>query len=82
MLRFPLSWSAICRGAVLKGLGHDLVVNHVSKYNYGLLCNEPFVEGKHLQKDRVFLELPRIWVARDQMEWFLDKVCADAAVIK
>ena len=51
MLKFPLSWSAICRGAVLKGLGHDLVINHVSKYNYGLSCNEHFVEGEHLEED-------------------------------
>ncbi|KAI9741417.1 MAG: hypothetical protein M1818_004223 [Claussenomyces sp. TS43310] len=83
-LRLPSRpWSAICRGTVLKGLGHDLVVNHVSEYIYGLLCNEPFVEGMHLQRDRVFLKLPRIWVARDQMEWCLKKgedVAKDAPV--
>ena len=75
MLTPTLSWSAICRGAVLKGLGHDLVVNHVPKYNYGILCNYSFVEGKHLQEDRVFLELRRIWAARNQTEWFLKKGC-------
>lgn len=82
MLRFLLSWSAICRGAVMKGLGHDLVINHVAKYNYGVSCSEPFVEGKHLQEDRAFHELRRIWVARNQMDWFLEKVSADVAVIK
>jgi len=67
---------------VLKGLGNDLVVNHVAKYNYGLSCNEPFIEAKHLKQDRAFLELPRIWVARNQMEWFLEKVCTDTAAIE
>ncbi|KAH6674763.1 hypothetical protein B0J14DRAFT_652947 [Halenospora varia] len=73
-LRVPARpWSAICRGAVLKGLGNDLVVNHVSKYNYGIATHVPFDKERHTEEDRVYRRLPEIWVAKDQMIWFLKK---------
>ena len=59
---------------MLKGLGYDVVVNHISKYNYGFAFDAHFVRGKHQKEDREYRELPGIWVARDQMKWFLAKV--------
>lgn len=64
------AWTAICRGAVMKGLGRQLVVNHISKYNYGVLCSQDFDEKKHL-KDKAFNSTRGIWEVVQQVDWFL-----------
>jgi hypothetical protein len=46
------AWSAICRGAVLKGMSDETVVNHISKYAYGISCRRAWIEGEHLQEDK------------------------------
>jgi hypothetical protein len=68
------SWAATCRGAVLKGLNCELVVNHISKYNYGVLNDPTFDPAKHLEKDKKMSETRHILVAKDQMKWFLYRV--------
>jgi hypothetical protein len=68
------SWAAICRGAVLRGLGNQLVVNHISKYNYGITCAPDFQEGYHLEVDRVADAVRQVPVAKNQMRWFLHRV--------
>jgi hypothetical protein len=68
------SWAAICRGAVLKGLGNDLVVNHISKYSYGCVYAPEFIENEHLKEDRFWDEIRCVWKADNQLRWFLNKV--------
>ncbi|KAH8656043.1 hypothetical protein BGZ60DRAFT_567892 [Tricladium varicosporioides] len=67
------SWAAICRGAVFKGLGKDLVINHISKYHYGCRYRRPFVDGSDLVEDRIYQEDEDMWFARNQVKWFMHK---------
>jgi hypothetical protein len=68
------SWAAICRGAVLKGLGNEVVVNHITKYHYGISYSPYFREGKHQENDKYIDEVENVPRARNQMTWFLNKV--------
>jgi hypothetical protein len=55
-------------------LGNELVVNHISKYNYGTSCREDFNKGVHLAIDRKMDEIRKVYVAKNQMRWFLKRV--------
>lgn len=68
-----VSGTAICRGAVLKGLGGQLVVNHIPNYNCGVETQESF-KNHHREEDKHFDSLRGVWVARRQMRWFLTRV--------
>jgi hypothetical protein len=59
----------------LKGLGNEVVVNHITKYHYGISYNPSFKEGRHQESDRYIDEIENVPRARSQMAWFLNKVC-------
>jgi len=67
------AWAAICRGAVMKGLGNETVLNHVLMFNYGT----PFVD-----KPEEYIQPPLHPELQDnrsipstvhKMDWFLKK---------
>jgi hypothetical protein len=73
-------WTAICRGAVLKALTNSnmpgvTVESRISRHSYGILCSPRFVEGMHRDEDRYYDPIDARDRARDQMEWYLRKVC-------
>ena len=74
MWLISFSWSAICRGAVLKGLGNDLVVNHISQYHYGFVYAPEFDAKVHQTIDRNYDQVRGVWVASHQIQWFLNRV--------
>ncbi|KAI3391752.1 hypothetical protein diail_6846 [Diaporthe ilicicola] len=57
-------WSAICRGAVIHGLTHEKsdsnltvqVRSRIARASYGIICQEIFDPGKHLEEDRIWDE--------------------------
>ena len=73
MLTSSTRWAAICRGAVMKGLGNDIVLNYKSRYNYGTVFMEDFDERIHLAIDRETDDVRNIPIAKNQMDWFLLK---------
>lgn len=70
------AWSAVCRGAVYRGLygGDQIVSNHISKYFYRCLFNADWEDGKFAQEDKGFDQRSQKWIARGQVEWYLRKV--------
>ena len=77
-----ISWTAICRGAVIKAISsagqEGLVGVHistrVSRFNYGIDIYEEFVEGFHEPCDKGYVEREGGWFAVNQMRWYLLKV--------
>jgi hypothetical protein len=78
--------TAICRGAIFKGflevpIGVDApiyssisVVSTVARQSLGIMFRTPFEVGKHLECDKVWDETREIWLADEQMSWYLEKV--------
>ncbi|QPC75339.1 hypothetical protein HYE68_006091 [Fusarium pseudograminearum] len=74
-------WTAICRGAVARGLmRHNpssglgmAVTSRVARMSYGIRYNAYFVQGKHKKKDRVWCSKRNSWMAKNQMQWFLSE---------
>lgn len=68
------SWTAICRGAVLKGMSDETVVNHISKYHYGIHFQEKYNSSKHEEQDKVWDMVECEWKAYHQMRWYISRV--------
>lgn len=67
------SWSAICRGAVLKGMNDATVINHISKYHYGIRYEDIFDNRKHNEADKFWDMVECKWKANDQMRWYISR---------
>lgn len=76
-------WTAVCRGAVIKGLSDSGVSDafkidvgsRISRANYGTLLNLfPFEEGKDDPRDRAWCPVQQGFLAVNQVEWFLKTV--------
>ncbi|KAI0972386.1 hypothetical protein F4678DRAFT_430149 [Xylaria arbuscula] len=81
--------TAICRGAVIKGfldvvsqgqskkLKPDMlpikVTSTVSRASYGAKYRCPFVAGTHDEIDKAWDEDEAVWMAANQMEWYLKR---------
>jgi hypothetical protein len=75
----PDSWSAVARGAAVKGLEtqdsqkKQLVANRKCRRYYGTVKNSPFVKGKHKESEANISSFDGKKRARNQMDWLLQK---------
>jgi hypothetical protein len=74
-----LRWSAISRGAVIKGLSkgveEETVTNCVAKFSYGVVYNSThFDPAVHRIEDRYWDGFHSRYQAKDQMQWYLRRV--------
>lgn len=78
----PRPWTAICRGAVIRGLSdaeiqsqkRSLILSRVSRHNYGIVYQPKFDEMKHDRQDRIMCPKELCYKAKDQMAWYLKMV--------
>lgn len=78
-------WSAVCRGAVLKGLalanssvpvGPD-VKSRVCRYHIGTIFNVlPWEKDEHDVRDKAWCPINQEFLAVDQVKWFAKIVSA------
>lgn len=69
------AWTAVVRGAVLRGLEGSMVVSRRSRWHYGTSYATVFDEAKHPISDRYWSPLWERWMVADRMQWHLQKVC-------
>ncbi|CAI7646825.1 unnamed protein product [Penicillium manginii] len=75
--------TAICRGAILKGLMDAPITTHVpnapeilsriSRTCIGTTCNAKFIEGVHRKKERYICEHEGFYKVRGMMDWYITK---------
>jgi hypothetical protein len=71
-----LSWSAIVRGAVAKGLegdGRTPIKNRKARRSYGTDCYRNFVSGVNQEIDSFHCPYTGAKSARNQMSWLVSK---------
>jgi len=74
-------WTAICRGAVEKALsvtpgnrGLSIrVSSRISRLNYGVITQENFIEGKHIELDKKWSSKELVFKAKNQIHWYLKR---------
>jgi hypothetical protein len=68
------AWTAVVRGAVIRGLEGDMVISRRSRWHYGTSYATVFDENKHPVKDRYWSPLWERWMVSDRMQWHISKV--------
>ncbi|KAF2113651.1 hypothetical protein BDV96DRAFT_647905 [Lophiotrema nucula] len=79
--RGPQAWSAVCRGAAIKGATFDdhddqdlpVVTSYISKAHYGIAYKVPFEASKHSEEDKKFDAATSQELAYNQMRWYVAK---------
>ncbi|KAF1945173.1 actin-like ATPase domain-containing protein [Clathrospora elynae] len=69
------AWTAVVRGAVLRGLEGNMVISRRSRWHYGTSYATVFDEAKHPISDRYWSPLWERWMVSDRMQWHIAKVC-------
>lgn len=68
------AWTAVVRGAVLRGVEGSLVEKRRSRWHYGTSYATVFDEKKHPVEDRYWSPLWERWMVSDRMQWHISKV--------
>jgi hypothetical protein len=67
------AWTAVVRGACLRGLEGGIVVNRRSRWHYGTSYATVFDETKHPIGDRYWSPLWERWMVCDRLSWHIAK---------
>ncbi|KAI9836129.1 MAG: hypothetical protein M1838_005137, partial [Thelocarpon superellum] len=67
------AWTAVVRGAVLRGLEGSMVVSRRSRWHYGTSYATVFDEERHPPSDRYWSPLWERWMVSDRMQWHIAK---------
>lgn len=68
------AWTAVVRGAVLRGLEGNMVISRKSRMHYGTSYATVFDESKHAVSERYWSPLWERWMVSDRMQWHIAKV--------
>ncbi|EME49731.1 hypothetical protein DOTSEDRAFT_68491 [Dothistroma septosporum NZE10] len=67
------AWTAVVRGAVIRGLEGSLVEKRRSRWHYGTSYATVYDESKHPVSDRYWSPLWERWMVADRMQWHISK---------
>ena len=67
------AWTAVVRGAVLRGLEGSMVLSRRARYHYGTSYATVYDESKHSVSERYWSPLWERWMVSDRMQWHIAK---------
>ncbi|KAK3901197.1 hypothetical protein C8A05DRAFT_35129 [Staphylotrichum tortipilum] len=67
------AWTAVVRGAVLRGLEGNMVISRKSRMHYGTSYATVYDEVKHSVSERYWSPLWERWMVSDRMQWHIAK---------
>ena len=74
VLQPPNAWTAVVRGAVLRGLeGAELVLNRKARRHYGVRCSRHFDARIHPASCKYWDVYDECYMANDRMSWYIEK---------
>src|SRR3569833_1056656 len=68
------AWTAVVRGAVLRGLEGNMVVSRTARFHFGTSYATVYDEEKHSVSERYWSPLWERWMVSDRMQWHIAKV--------
>ncbi|KAI0479249.1 actin-like ATPase domain-containing protein [Xylariaceae sp. FL0804] len=67
------AWTAVVRGAVLRGLEGNMVVSRRARMHYGTSYATVYDEDRHSVTERYWSPLWERWMVSDRMQWHIAK---------
>jgi hypothetical protein len=72
------AWTAVVRGAVLRGLEGNMVISRKARMHYGTSYATVYDEEKHSVSERYWSPLWERWMVSDRMQWHIAKVSCNS----
>jgi len=69
----PNAWTAVTRGAIIRGLEGSITLVRMTRYHYGIACSTRFNSTKHPIDRRYWDSMEEGYWAEDCMEWYVAK---------
>ncbi|GIJ99522.1 hypothetical protein Aspvir_001655 [Aspergillus viridinutans] len=69
----PNAWSAVVRGAVLRGLGGNQVGQRIARRHYGIKWRTEYNPQLHNETDKYWDSLTEKWYVGNRMMWYIQK---------
>ncbi|KAL7268268.1 hypothetical protein RUND412_009117 [Rhizina undulata] len=69
----PNAWTAITRGALIRGLDGSFVKDQIARRNYGVVVHQHYQEGRGWEKYREWDSTEENWKVPNQMWWIAEK---------
>jgi hypothetical protein len=67
------AWTAVVRGAVLRGVEGNIVISRKARMHYGTSYATVYDEDKHQVHERYWSPLWERWMVSDRMQWHIAK---------
>ncbi|RYO86554.1 hypothetical protein DL763_006643 [Monosporascus cannonballus] len=67
------AWTAVVRGAVLRGLEGNVVISRKARMHYGTSYATVYDEDRHSVSERYWSPLWERWMVSDRMQWHIAK---------
>lgn len=81
VMRPPHAWTAVARGAAIRGLEGDIVTGRKSRRHYGTSYSTVFDESLHSFADRYWSTYWERWMVADMMQWHIKKVSRQSFIM-
>ncbi|KAI5791964.1 hypothetical protein EDC01DRAFT_788326 [Geopyxis carbonaria] len=65
------AWTAVVRGAIIRGLAGPVIQTRLSRRHYGVVHDARYDAAKHAEAERVWHELRCEWVVRNRVQWYI-----------
>lgn len=65
------AWTAVVRGAIIRGLQGDTVAARMARRWYGVVHDARWDPARHAQDERQWHELRCEWVVRNRVQWYI-----------
>lgn len=75
------AWTAVVRGAVLRGLEGNMVISRKARMHYGTSYATVYDEEKHTVSERYWSPLWERWMVSDRMQWHIAKVSHSIGIV-
>ncbi|KAJ5977810.1 hypothetical protein N7501_001152 [Penicillium viridicatum] len=70
----PNAWSAVARGAVIRGQEGNQVESRIARCSYGVSMRVPFNSKKHrADENLVWCPYEEVWMVDNRMQWYILK---------
>ncbi|KAF2221153.1 hypothetical protein BDZ85DRAFT_284044 [Elsinoe ampelina] len=74
ILKSTNAWTAVERGAAICGImGSVNVTSRVTRFHYGVVSWNPFVDGVHSPSNKIWCDIETKYMADNQLDWIVQK---------
>ena len=74
------AWTAVVRGAIIRGLQGDTIATRLSRRFYGVVHDARYDPLKHGEMEKRWHDIRCEWIVRNRIQWYIRRVALSLSV--